>query len=513
MTGPPAPRRVVVVGGGVSGLAAARALHEAGGSALEVVLLEASAQVGGKLRVSDVAGVPVDEGAESMLARRPEGLRLASAAGLDAEIVVPATTSAGIWTRGAVRPLPAGQVLGIPSDLRALAGSRILTPAELARATLDLVLPRTSPDRAVPGATSPAPPPLGPPPLGPIPAGEDVAVGSYVAARLGRGVVDRLVEPLLGGIYAGRADALSLAAAVPQLAGAARMERSLVRAARQVRAALPPQAGSPVFASLRGGLGRLPEAVAATSGAEIRTGTTVRGLHRRVGGWRLLTGSTRAAEVLDADGVVLAVPARPAARLLEQVAPSTAAELAAVEYASVAVVTLAYAASTGSSGLVGSGFLVPPVERRMVKGATFSSSKWSWYAESTRGLVLVRLSVGRHGEEADLQREDTEIVARAADELAEATGIRGRPVDVRVTRWGGALPQYAPGHLDRVRRLRAGLAGLPGIAVCGAAYDGVGVSACIASGEAAADAVLSGLPGTLAGMPAASLVGKNDRHG
>ncbi|MDP9398357.1 MAG: protoporphyrinogen oxidase [Actinomycetota bacterium] len=489
MIGPPPPRRVVVVGGGISGLAAARALRRTAGVALQVVLLEASVHLGGKLRVSEVAGVPVDEGAEAMLARRPEGLRLARDAGLHTAVVTPASTAAGVWTRGTLRPLPAGQVLGIPGDLRALASSRVLTPAELGRATVDLVLPAS--------------------PLVGSDPGEDVAVGGYVAARLGRAVVDRLVEPLLGGVYAGRADAISLAAAVPQLAAAARAERSLIRAARRVRAgASAPE--SPVFASLRGGLGQLPAAVAAASGAEIRTGSTVRELGRTATSWRLAIGSARAPEILEADAVVLAVPAGVAARLLAPVAPASAAELAPIEYASVAILTLAYPSSAAAGALPGSGFLVPPVEGRTVKGATFSSSKWGWYADVAPGLVVVRLSLGRHGEEADLQREDADIITRAAGELAEATGVRGRPVDARVTRWGGALPQYAVGHLDRVRRARAGLAGLPTLAVCGAAYDGIGVPACIASGEAAAATVLSGLS---AGVPAPAVVRENEFHG
>ncbi|HSR25931.1 MAG TPA: protoporphyrinogen oxidase, partial [Candidatus Eisenbacteria bacterium] len=221
---PSAPRHVVVVGGGISGLAAARFLRDEGDADLRVTVLEGSPQVGGKIRVSDVAGVPVDEGAESLLLRRAEGTDLVDAVGLGEDLVHAATTAASIWTRGSLRPIPAGTVMGVPTDLRALAASELLTPAELARVPLDAWLPRT-------------------------PVGEDVAVGRYVAARMGGAVVDRLVEPLLGGVYAGHATLLSLDATLPQLAPYVRRERSLLRAARASRGQAPPAPG-PVFGSL-----------------------------------------------------------------------------------------------------------------------------------------------------------------------------------------------------------------------------------------------------------------------
>jgi oxygen-dependent protoporphyrinogen oxidase len=456
---------VVVVGGGISGLAAASALHEQA-PGVKVTVLEGSHAVGGKLSLVQVAGVETDAGAESFLCRRPEALSAIRGAGLEADVVVPAVSGAGVWSRGSLRPLPTGQLMGLPGDLRSLAASGILSLPGLLRVPLDRVLPRTT-------------------------VGTDISIGAYVSARLGREVVDRLVEPLLGGVYAGHADNLSLDAALPQLSGAVRVERSLLRGVEQVlgRPGASEDRGA-VFGSLYGGLGRLPAAMAATCGATVRTGAVVRELRRSPGGWRLLVGSTRDSETIFADAVVLAVPAAPAARLVADLSPGAAAQLAAIEYASVALVTLAFPVAATAGKLSGTGFLVPPVEGRVVKAATYASHKWGWLGAADPELAFVRLSIGRQGETADLQREDAELVTLARADLAAATGVRAEPVDSAVTRWGGALPQYAVGHLERVARIRAAVAEHPGLAVCGAAYDGVGIPACVGSARAAAARVL-----------------------
>jgi oxygen-dependent protoporphyrinogen oxidase len=234
---------LVVVGGGVAGLAAAA---EATRRGVQVTVLEGSSRLGGKVAVSEVGGLAVDEGADSMLTRVPDGIALARDAGLEDELVAPATGSAFVWSRGALRPLPTGTLLGLPTDLSALARSGLLSGRGLNRVPLDLLLPGR-------------------------PVSEDVAVGALVTRRFGREVVDRLVEPLLGGVYAGRPDHLSLRATLPQLVAAAGRHRSLLLAAREARSATPPTDG-PLFASLPGGLGRLPAALAERSGARSSSG-------------------------------------------------------------------------------------------------------------------------------------------------------------------------------------------------------------------------------------------------
>ncbi|HEY2441578.1 MAG TPA: protoporphyrinogen oxidase [Streptosporangiaceae bacterium] len=466
--------RVAVVGGGIAGLAAAFFLRDAG---VSVTVFEGSARLGGKLAVSPLAGIAADEGAEALLARRPEGTDLIRAVGLGDRLRDPGTTAALIWTRGEFRGLPGRQLMGVPSDFGELARSGVLSAAGLARARLDAELPAT-------------------------PLDGDVPVAAQVAARLGREVVDRLVDPLLGGVYAGRSEELSFTATLPGLAAAARQHRSLAEAAATLLPSTP--SAAPVFTTLDGGLGTLPPAVAAASGARLRTGAMVRELSRAPHGWRLVIGPASAPELADADAVVLAVPAGPAARLLSGVSAAAAAGLGEIRYASMAIVTLAYPEAALPEPLTGSGYLVPAVDGHAVKAVTFSMVKWPHLLAGQKtgqdkGLQLVRCSVGRIGEERILQRDDAELAALAAAEFAAATGASGPPAQARVTRWGGGLPQYTVGHLDRVARIRAAVAAQPGLAICGAAYDGLGIPACIATARTAADQVLGHLASHRAG--------------
>lgn len=479
---------VAIIGGGIAGLAAAYFLKDA---PVRVTVFEAATRVGGKLAVSDIAGLAVDEGAEAMLARRPEGTDLAAAVGLAAELVSPGTTAAAVWTRGALRPLPAGQMMGVPGDMAALARSGVLSSGGLARAWLDLALPATKYDT-------------------------DAAVATRVAARLGHEVVDRLVEPLLGGVYAGRCEDLSFEATLPGLAAAARKHRTLTAAARSLlsppgsskrrtrRAGDSRPAAEPVFTTLAGGLGTLPPAVAEASDAQVRCGATVRELRRTSAGWRLTVGSAADPEHVSADCVVLALPASPASRLLRADVPAAAIPLSEIAYASMAIVTLVFQRGAFSRRPSGSGYLVPAVDGHAVKAVTFSTVKWPHLlarqnlsmprtADAGTACEAVRCSIGRLGEEHVLQRADDDLVAVARRELAASVGVRGQPVASRVTRWGGALPQYSVGHVARVARIRAAVADQPGLAVCGAAYDGLGVPACIASARQAAAQILDDL--------------------
>lgn len=461
---------VVVVGGGIAGLAAAFFLKD---ERVRVTVLEGASRIGGKLAASEIAGVPVDEGAEALLARRPEGIDLITATSLSGELVPAGVTSSALYSRGVMRPLPRRQFMGVPADIAELAATGVISDEGIARAKAEAAV---------------------------APADGDVSVTEYIASRLGAEVVDRLVDPLLGGVYAGRSEDLSFRATLAPLAAVAREHDALTEA---VAALLPSPPSKPadnsnkpvsVFVSLASGIGTLPEAVATASGAEIRTGAMVRGLERTQAGWRLTVGSAASPGYLDADAVILAVPAAPASRLLSRTIPAASSALADIPYASMAIITLAFrAADFPRAQLSRSGYLVPAVDGRAVKAATFSTVKWPHLARRAAGhdpVHLVRCSIGRSGEVALLQRDDEDLVTLAASEVGEATGITAAPVASRVTRWGGALPQYNVGHLDRVAAIRSAVAARPGVAVAGAAYDGVGIPACVATAKSAAAQVL-----------------------
>ena len=460
----------VVVGGGIAGLAAARELRRAGA---EVTVLEAGTRWGGKLGQVLLRGDAYDSGAESVLARRPEALDLIADLGLADRLVHPSTARPQALVEGRARPLPPS-VLGVPTNVDQLDG--FLTPAGLARA-------RQEPELPAPELSG------------------DVGIGDYVQERFGAEVTDRLLEPLLGGVYAGQSRLLSFEAVSPALFARARTGGSLFGHA--VALSGSPGAG-PVFAGLVGGVATLVQALTTDlrkSGVALRRQTTVRELIRIGDGrYRLACGAVPTPEVLEADAVVLAVPAGPAGRLLAELSP-VASAWAAIPYASVAVVTLVLQGAQ----LSGSGLLVPTGELPTIKALTYSSNKWDWVAERARGAwgadtAIVRASVGRHGEERLLQLDDQALLQRTYAEAAALPGWEGAGlVTGSVSRWGGALPQYHVGHRKLVTRLRSSLARLPGIAVCGAAVDGVGVAACLASASIAVAKVAEDLGASRSG--------------
>jgi protoporphyrinogen/coproporphyrinogen III oxidase len=480
-----AERHVVVVGGGIAGLAAAHALLTQGrtgeGPPPRITLLEAEQRLGGQVRSEPIASRLLDVGAESLMTRTPAAIELCRELGLEQELVAPRQSAMFIWARGRLRPLPPGILGGMPQGTWPLLRSGILSPAGVARAALDLLLPASEID-------------------------EDCSVAELVRPRLGSQVLDRLIDPLLGTIYAADCESLSAQSTAPQILKAAGESRSLIRG---LRIAAGAQRGSPAggrrdegagkrgqpsggppFVSLPGGLGRIVERlVESLDAAELRRGVRADRLERSADGRYLL--SVSGGERLLCDGLVLATPAGQTASVLDELCAPAAARLRTIDYASTVIVTMRYPGSATPRPLEWAGMMVPRSERRLLGALTAMSAKWPHLAAD--GEIWLRCSVTRKSAVAALELEDAEIVGRLAAELREALGLRGEPLQAHVTRWRRSLPLYEPGHSRRVAEIEAHLRRLPALVLAGAAYKGIGVPQCIQQGREAAQRVLSEL--------------------
>lgn len=479
---------IAVVGGGIAGLAAAWELvtgrdAPVGTDSPSVVIIDGGERLGGKLQTQDFAGRTVDLAPDAFLARRPEATELCQELGITDELVPVAASGAAVLARGRLRALPQGLNLGVPTRWWPLARSGILSWPQLLAVGRDLVRSRQ-----------------------PEPVIGDRAVGDIVSERLGQGVVDQLVDPLVGGIHAGGVDKLSAAATFPALLAASQQPGSLMRALRPPSsgAGHPPEPSdppSPVFWSLRQGTASLADRLVdrlSTWNVEIRTGTTVEALSREGDGWGLaLTGPGD--RCLQADGVVLALPARAAGDLVAPHAAVAAELLRSVEYSSVAVITLSVPRSALRRPLQGTGFLVPrrstiDGQQALITGCTYLSEKWLHLDRPDD--VLLRASVGRFGDQRADELDDETLSAAVVTELTTLLGLSAPPAACTVTRWPQAFPQYRVGHLIKVAMIEDDLATLGAVAVAGAHLQGVGIPACIGSGRTAARAILSALGST-----------------
>ncbi|HJQ46322.1 MAG TPA: protoporphyrinogen oxidase [Amycolatopsis sp.] len=453
--------RVAVVGGGVSGLAAAYRLRRRFGDSATITVFESGDVLGGKLRTVELAGVRYDVGAEAFLARRPEALALIREIGLGDALRHPTGAKSRVRAGGRQVGLPGGTVMGVPGSADAVAG--VLSGDGRRRVASETGLPPLS--------------------LG----SDDVSLGVLLRERFGDELVDRLVDPLLGGVYAGGADGLGLRATVPGLATAIESGAGSLTAAAASQLPSSPSS-APVFGTLATGLGTLVDRLVELAKPDVRLGTLVKGLRRRPEGWTLELVD----EAVDVDAVLLAVPAPAVRRLLADVVPDAAAALSEVEVASMAVVALALPAGTelpdASGVLIGARERYPDGTRPAAKAFTFSSRKWGHLDGPP---VLVRGSVGRFGDPGALRADDDELVRLVRRDLAELTGVTAEPVDVRVTRWGGGLPQYGVGHVALVERVERAVAAVPGLEIAGATFHGVGIPACIGAADAAASRITS----------------------
>lgn len=460
--------RVTVIGGGIAGLAAA---YELKCNGVEAVVLEAGDRVGGSIDESSVGGLTVDSGPDGFVARDPAAADLCRRIGLGAELVTPASSGAYVFGDTELLRFPDRSVLGVPWTADALEGTGIVS--EAGAATLRRGLARDA-----------------------EPLAGDATVGEVLRPRVGDEVFERLVDPLLGGINAGSADRMSIEACAPPLHEAARRGGPLGTALQQVAARRNGDgaAGSPVFQSVRGGVARMVDALAAELGDAVSLSTPVQHVTPAAGAgggprWKVATprGS------LDAGGVIAACPAWESARLLDHLAPDAAGVLGDIEYADVALATFVVSTEHLARPLDASGFLVPRSAGLLTTACSWSSSKWRHYSRA--GLAALRVSAGRTDDRRWMDLDPDDLVSTLAGELAD-TGVVSRDavtsgcLEARLRPWRRSLPQYRPGHLDRVARVEACLASeTPGLVAAGAALRGVGLPACIRSGQHAAATV------------------------
>ena len=471
----PSRERIAVVGAGVTGLTAAFELSRAG---VEVVVLEASDRPGGKVDAVEIAGLRVDSGPDGFLARDTAAAELCHRLGLGPELVTPASSEAYVWVDRGLRPLPRPSVLGAPVDASTLAGTGIVSAAGL--------------DGLRRGLQWDAPALAG-----------DATVGEVLRPRVGDEVFEHLVDPLLGGINAGSADRMSIEASAAPLYEAARkggpFGAALSRLVNQRSNGGASTASAPVFQGVRGGTARIIDALSAELGKAVHLSTPVEALIPRTRGpgtrpeWKVAT----AMGSFVADGVILAAPAWETARLLEAHAPEAAAVLGGIEYADVVLAIFVAGPEQARLPLDGSGFLVPRGQGLLMTACSWSSSKWAHYHRP--GGCVVRVSAGRTDDRRWLDLEPAELAAVLSSELVE-TGVLldpgahrdNRGVHTRIVPWRRSLPQYRPGHLDRVAAAEGCLAAeVPGVVATGAAFRGLGLPACVRQAQTAAS-VLTG---------------------
>ncbi len=478
---------VAVIGGGISGLAAAHRLL-ANDPALDVTLFEREERLGGKILTERGDGYVIEAGPDSFLSVKPRGVGLSRELGLDERLVEPDARNRGAFVlhHGTLVPIPEGLSGLVPSRLSPILTTPLLSARGKLRLAADLLIRPSRSDN-------------------------DESLAAFVERRLGREAYARLIEPLMSGIYAGDGRQLSLAATFPNLRTAELAHGGMLRGAIATRREAARNGGETVprrgFLSFPTGIAELAEALRArieARGGTIRTGATVSAIlprSDRQPGYELEVAGAGAALMSAFDAAIVATPAWAASPLVRPWAADAADALAGIEHVSNAIVVAAFPASGMTRPLTGTGYVVPRAENRPVMAVTWSSLKWRDRAPGDR--VLVRAFIGRAGRQHDLDGDDHHLVRLALAELREVMGITGAPELTRVFRWERGMPQYNLGHLDRVARIQAGIGAVAGIEIAGNMFRGVGIPDCIASGEAAADAIVARLGQLQPGAPVA----------
>lgn len=459
-------KRVAIIGGGISGLAAAFALEERrrAGESLGYVVYEASPRFGGVLVTELVDGCLVEAGPDSFLTEKPWAANLCRRLGMEDQLI--GSNDAGrktyILVKGKLTPLPDGLMFMVPTSLTPAMLSPLFSPGTKLRMVREWRFSRRK-------------------------SNGDESVAALVERHYGAEMVDRVADPLLSGVYGGEASQLSVRAVLPRFADMEAKYGSLARgmiAARKNRK--QPDSEPPIFTSLKNGMQQLPEAIMAQLSAEaLHPNSSVQAIQRQDRGWVVSAGY--ASDHFDA--VIVATPAPAAALLLEMASVDLAAALSAIQYSSSVTVALGYGADVRDSLPPGFGFLVPRIEGKRLLATTFVQNKFPYRTADDRALL--RCFLGGTRDQLVLELTDDEIIGIVREELRQILGLADEPLFVRVSRWRGAMAQYTVGHLERIERIEFLRKQLPGLSLAGNAYSGIGVPDCVRSGEAAAAEVLA----------------------
>ena len=456
------PRQVVIIGAGVAGLTSALTLLTNSSEPVNVTVLEAGSAVGGQIRTTPFAGLPaIDEGPDAFLARVPWATQLASELGLGASMTSPTDAHASIWHNG-MHNIPGDLMLGVPAKIRAFATSGLISPLGKLRAAIEPLLPATT---------------------------DTDSIGEYVRSRFGNQIQERLVDPLIGSIYATDSDNFSMAA-VPQIASLT-ASRSMLLAAGKARATAAKNPAGPIFATPIRGIGALIELLTqrvTALGGRILTSESVSAIEKATTGYTVSTsrGQHRA------DAIVVASPAKPSSHFVRPLDARAADLLSQWSHASVVLITMAIPKSQWPARLKGSGYLVPKPDQRWVSAASFGSNKWAHWRPDD-GSMILRVSLGRDGLEV-MHFDNDKLINLALADMKLHLGVDMTPSEIRVSRWAESFPQYRPHHFARLAELEHSLgAAAPGIVFAGASYRGIGIPACVQQARTAAEATLAHL--------------------
>ena len=458
-------KRVVIIGGGISGLAAAHRLLELGLEPQQMTLLEASSRLGGIIQTEQRDGFILEHGPDSFISEKPEAVSLARRLGIESRLIQTNEEfrRSFIVRKRSLRPVPDGFQLLAPSRIWPFISTDIFSVPGKLRMAADLLLPRQN-------------------------GKEDESLASFVRRRLGREALERMAQPMVGGIYTADPETLSLRATLPRFLDMEQQHRSLILAMmRQGRSQKTGTSGArySLFLSFDGGMEVLVSALTRAI-AGINLNTRVEALSVDSGRWVIKTNS---GSTIEADAVCVALPAYIAARLLRKVSEPLAANLDAIKYASTATLNFAYPRDAIRHPLNGFGFVVPFIEKRSLIACTFSSVKFNNRAPVDH--VLLRAFAGGALQPEIFALDDLET--RVEADLRELLGINQQPIFTETLRWERSMPQYEVGHLDRVQVIENEVKKLPGLALAGNSYRGAGIPDCIRSGETAADKIIQSL--------------------